>query len=63
MSLDTRGANGTATELDDDTTTAGRVAMVLGGALAVLGVVADPRLLAAGLVVWFLYALYAVVTG
>ncbi|MFB6302440.1 MAG: hypothetical protein ABEH78_06220 [Haloferacaceae archaeon] len=50
-------------ELAADTTTADRIVRVLGGALAVAGVVVDPRLLAAGLVVWLLYAPYTVANG
>jgi hypothetical protein len=56
-------SNSDAVTLADDTTTVDRIAMAVGGLLAVLGIVADPRLLAAALVVWALAALYAVATG
>ena len=62
MSLRSRGT-GDATTVGAEVTTTGRVARGLGGALAVLGVVVDPRLFAVALLVWFLYALYAVASG
>lgn len=62
MALEPGRADGTVPDADG-ATAATRAAMALGGALVLLGVVADPRLLAAGLVVWLLYGLSAVATG
>lgn len=43
-------------------TTVDRIAMVLGGALVVLGIVFSTTLIALGFLVWTLYALFEVVT-